>query len=776
MQKRLLVAGVLVVACIMFESICWGAAEEASSYGQPVQITAYDMTLTPDFEANLCRVEAQCRLRDFGAAPASVVPLYLLSPEATGAEVTSLEFQVQMPAGAWQKATAAETELPMASWLLDSKVKVHQVSLPRPLEPQQETVLRVSYTLSVPDPAKSDVLPDLPKDRRELLLMADCLWLPTVPAGASYALTRYGRDQYDITYKPAWTVSVQAPAGYRAVAIDGEAVSENVWRSRTPGYPQVFVGRYQLTTVEDSGIAVDVYSPPGAQNDEALNAAAHTLAKYCRLYADAFGPLRGTRMNVVLTACPDFGGHGAYLGFAAEQGRLGEEGTLAHELAHGWWGQSVTSYGVGTKFLRESLATWSATWAMARLHGGPGLKQALPTTWRQYDLVKAGFAVSPGWGGNRSWPRFSPIINFDPHAEAGDSGMAYTEGAALLWEIADTVGEAAFLKALRTFAATYQDGYCTLDDFLASFEKSTGRDLGPLFQERSATGVDTRLHSSYVASDMRSHRKGGRWETEVTVLNRGTHETVCPVELHTGAGAVKRTIQVPPGDVRTFQFATDAEVKSLAIDPRWEPVPIPGEKTWRGINLPSDDPWELARRMTPESMGLENWAWYLHALALARGGQWQACADAITEYESQFQQALGRDHSSLSALPVHAYLRGTAFLHLGKADQAAADLPYAIDDLLNALAGLDAGGMPGLPALFSFKHAGIITDTSDLVFANHLLKLLTGQDFGFDPRASKEANPPAGARWQSWWTEHKSSYRVPPKLLQHPDLLVIFGA
>ena len=83
--------------------------------------------------------------------------------------------------------------------------------------------------------------------------------------------------------------------------------------------------------------------------------------------------------------------------------------------------------------------------------------------------------------------------------------------------------------------------------------------------------------------------------------------------------------------------------------------------------------------------------------------------------------------------------------------------------------------MPDEPALFSFQGAGIITDASDLVFANHLLKLLTGEDFGFDPKAGKEANAPAVAHWQAWWKEHRDSYRVPPKLLQHPDLLVIFG-
>jgi len=778
-QKRLLVAGLLLVACHMLGSACLGAAEEAGPYGLPVQITAYDITLTPDFEANTCRVEAQCRLHNFGTAPAPTASLYVLGVEAMGTDVTDLDFQVQTANGKWEKVATAETRVPMASWLSDSMVTVHQVSLPRPLEPGQETVLRVSYTLRAPDPddpEKSNVLPALSKEARELVLLGDYEWLARVPAGDPYALTRYGRDQYDITYKPTWTVSVHAPPGYRTVAIDGEAVSESVWRSRAPGYPQVFVGRYQVTTVEDSGMAVDIYSPPGAHDQAGLNTAALTLAKYYRLYADAFGALRGTRINVLLTACPDFGGHGAYLGFAAEEGRLGEEGTLAHELAHGWWGESVTSYGVGTKFLRESLATWSQGWAIAELHGGPGPKQARLTTWRQYTLVKAAFAVSPGWGGNREWPRFSPIINFDPHAEVGDAQQAYQQGPALLAEIADTVGETAFLKALRTFATTYQDGYCTLDDFLAVLKESTGHDFGAFFRERSARGFDTGLHSRYVPSGLRSYRKGNGWETEVTILNEGTHETVCPVELRTARANVERTIQVPAGEVRTFRFTTDAEVKSLVLDPRWEPLPVVGESVWRGLNLPSDDPWELARRMTPESMGMENWAWYLHALALARGGQWQACANAISEYESQFQQALGRDHSSLSALPVHAYLRGTAFLHLGSADKAAADFPYVIDDLLGALAGTDAAGTPGLPALFSFKHAGIITDTGDLVFANHLLKLLTGQDFGFDPKACKEANAPAVAKWQAWWKEHKSGYRVPAELQQYPDLLVIFGA
>lgn len=785
MQRRLLTVGMILVACVLFTSSSWGAAEEAAPYGLPVQITAYEITLTPDFEANLCRVEAQCRLHNFGTAPAPTVSLYVLGVEATGTEVADLQFQAEMAPSTWGKAPSTETEVPFVRWNPEGKVTVHHVSLPRPLEPAQDTTLRVTYTLRIPDPAKSDVMPALPKEKRELLLMADFLWAPNVPAGASDVWSRYGRDQYDIGYKPAWTVTVHPPAGYRAVAIDGEAVSENVWRSRAPGYPQVFVGRYQVTTVEDSGMAVDVYSPPGAHDEAALSAAAHTLARYYRLYADAFGPLRGMRINVLLTACPDFAAHGAYLGFSAEQGRLGEEATLAHELAHGWWGTSVTSYGVGTKFLRESLATWSVSWAMAKLHGSTSpegathsklqsaMRRYFMQPWHQYTLVQAAFGVSPGWGGNRSWPRFSPLINFDPHAQEGDAQQAYRQGPGLLDEIADTVGEIAFLKALRAFATRYQDGYCTFDGFLAVLKDSTGRDFGPFFQERCATGLDTRLHSFYLPSGLRSYRKGSTWETEVTILNRGTHETVCPIELQTGASKVERMIQVPPGDVRTFRFTTDAEVKSLVLDPRWEPLPVVGETAWRGINLPSDDPWELARRMTRENVGTENWACYLQALALGRAGQWQACADALTEFDTSAEALVG--HSVVREFAAYTYLRGVAFLHLGEADKAAADMADAMDDLVGALAGLDAARIPELPALFSFKHAGIITDEGDLVFANHLLKLLTGQDFGFDPKASKEANAPAVARWQAWWKEHRTSYQVPAKLQQYPDLLIIFG-
>ncbi len=765
--------GVLLIVSAMAGSVCWGAAEGASPYGMPVQVTAYDVTLTPDFEANTCRVEAECRLRNFGAAPAATTSLYVLGPEATGTEVTDLEFEAQSADGAWGRAAATDSILPFVSWDPEMKVTMHQVALPRPLAPGQETTLRVSYTLRVADPAKSNVLPALPKEARELLLMEDYGWLPNVPAGPSSVLSRYGRDQYDITYKPAWTVAIRAPAGHRAVAIDGEAASENVWRSRAPGYPQVFVGRYQLASVEDSGVAVDIYSPPGAHDQDTLVTAARTLAEHYRIYTDAFGPLRGARVNVLVTACPDFGGHGGYLGFSVEDGpNFVNESTLAHELAHSWWGHSVTGYGVGTKFLRESLSTWSQTWATAKVHGGAAPNLWAPTTWRQHGLVEASFASAPEWGGRRTWPQWAPTINRDPRATVGDARRAFEEGAGLVAEISAQVGEPAFLGALRTFATRYENGYCTLDEFLATLEESTGRDFAPLF-DQTTTGLDTRLHSFYVASDLHSRRAESGWETEVTVLNKGTHETVCPVELHTASGTLERTIQVPPGEVQALHFTTDAEVKSLVIDPRWEALPVVGERDWRGVNLPSDDPWELARRMTPESMGGYNWDWYLQALAFAHAGRWQECADTFTRFEARVRASL--PEYSVNDMPVYPYLRGVALLHLGKGDEAAAQMPYVISDLLDALAGREEGGTPPLPPMFSFKGAGLITDERDLVFANHLLKLLTGQDFGFDPKGSKEANAPAVAKWQAWWKEHRSSYQVPAKLVAHPDVLVIYG-
>lgn len=776
MPRRLLGAGSLLVACVIGGSICWGGAEEISRYGQPVQITAYDVTVAPDFEANVCHVDAVCRLRNFGTAPAQTASAFMLGPEATGTEVKDLEFRVPTAAGGWENVPFATTELPFASWL-DEKLKVYQVSLPQPLQPQAETALRATYTLSTTDAARSDIMPPLPADRRELVLLVDHAWLPTVPAGAAYAFTRYGRDKYDIRYKPTWTVRVKAPAGYRAVAVSGEAVGENVWRSRVPGDLMVFIGRYQLTTVEDSGIAVDVYSPPSARDD--LTAIAHEIAEYYRIYTDAFGPLPGTRFNALFTAHPDFAGHAGYLGFAMDQAIRGGPSSLAHELAHSWWGLSVSAYGVGTKFLEESLAEWSTRWAEKKLHGGALPTLDPPDRWRQFRLLQESFGPGREFGGNRRWPRTGTpaIIDLDAYGQVGDRDMAYSQGPGLLTQIMNTVGEAAFLKALRTYATMHQDGWCTLDDFVAALKDSTGRDFGPFFHERTvATGVDTRLHSFYVASGMRSYRKGAGWETEVTVLNKGTHETVCPIALRTSGGTVERTMQVPPGAVRTVRFATDAQVKLLVIDPRWQALPVVGEKAWRGINLPSDDPWELARQMTPESMGGENWAWYLHALAFGRAGQWQACADTFTQFETRARAFV--PNYTFNDMAAYPYLRGVALLHLGKVDQAAEEFPYAIDDLLDGLAGLGARGYPGSewPALFSFESAGIIADTRDLVSANHLLELLTGQDFGFDPQAGKEANALAVARWQAWWKEHRSSYRVPAKLRQYPDLLVISGA
>jgi hypothetical protein len=773
MRTRLLVAGVLLVVGVFAGPGSWGA--DAGRYGMPVQVTAYDVTVTPDFDANTCRVVAECRLRNFGSAPAATASFYLLTQEAAGTSIAGMVFHVRGAAGAWVKAASTTAEVPLASWM-PAKATVYTVALPQSLPPQAETALRATYTLVTTDPATSDLMPPLPAGRRELVLVADHVWLPTPPASDLYAFSRYGRDKYDIRYKPTWTIRVHAPTGYRAVAISGEATGENSWRSRVPGDLLLFVGRYQLTTVEDSGLALDIYTPPGTADTETILAPAREMARYYRVYTEAFGPLRGTRLNFLFTAHPNFVGHAGYLGFAVGDAMRYGAGELDHELAHSWWGLSVSAYGVGTEFLDESLAEWSAAWARGKVHGGilPGL--APRNRWRQFALVQGSFVAGTEFGGQRTWPRMSSpvLVDLDPYGDTGDRAASYTQSTGLLTEVMDTVGEAAFLKALRTYAETRQGDSCTLDDFVASLWESTGRDFGPFLRERSAaTRVDTRLHSFYVASDLHSSRKGSGWQTEVTVLNKGTHETVCPIELRAAGGKVQRTLQVPPGEVRKFTFTTDAQVESLTIDPRWEPLPVVGESVWRGINLPSDDPWELARRMTPDGMGGENWAWYVHALAFARIGQWQTCVDAITEYDSRAKRPPDPGYSFLSSIPVYAYLRGTAFLHLGEADLAAHDLVCAIDDLVEGLEGREVRGQSetGMDPLDSFGEGGLISDVHDLVSVSHLLKLLTGQGFGFDPKADRATNAPAVARWKAWWKGHRSGYQVPEALRQHPELL-----
>ncbi|MGR6322086.1 M1 family metallopeptidase [Micromonospora soli] len=143
--------------------------------------------------------------------------------------------------------------------------------------------------------------------------------------------------------------------------------------------------------------------------------------------------------------------------------RQGENtGVVAHELAHQWYGDSVSLAKWQDIWLNEGLATY-AEWLWAE-HTGSSTVQ------RTFDQT---YTTAPG----QVWRT--------PPGKPGVSNLfgrsVYERGGMTVHALRVAVGDTDFFSILRSWAAERKNGNATTADFVALAERVSGKKLGKVF-------------------------------------------------------------------------------------------------------------------------------------------------------------------------------------------------------------------------------------------------------------------------------------------------------
>ena len=181
-----------------------------------------------------------------------------------------------------------------------------------------------------------------------------------------------------------------------------------------------------------------------------------------QVLSDLFGPYPFTSAGAVIDR-----GH---VGYALESqtkpmydGVPGQS-TVVHELAHQWFGDSVTPEVWPDIWLNEGFARFSE-WIYTERTGG----QSAQTS---FDNAYATPATSSIW---RIAPRGIP------GPESLFASTAYTRGGMTLQALRAKIGDAVFFPMLRKWHADNRHGNATTEDFIALAEAESGQQLDTFF-------------------------------------------------------------------------------------------------------------------------------------------------------------------------------------------------------------------------------------------------------------------------------------------------------
>ena len=277
--------------------------------------------------------------------------------------------------------------------------------------------------------------------------------------------------------KAAYTITVRTDPGYRVVSNGTLTAQRRVGRRVEWVHEQpvpmasylatLQIGRYALEPqVGDGGVPVALAAPPARM--PAARTAFADQPRMLETFAGLFGPYPFDGYTVVVTddaleiplesqTLSTFGTN--HLSRAWEAQRL-----IAHELAHQWFGNTVTAASLRDIWLHEGFACY-AEWLWSESIGRTTAQEEAE---RHHSVLAR-------------LPRDLVLTDPGPHHTFDD--RVYKRGALTLHTLRRAVGDDLFFALLRTWVDRHRFGVVTTADFLELVRDETAVDpqqlLGP---------------------------------------------------------------------------------------------------------------------------------------------------------------------------------------------------------------------------------------------------------------------------------------------------------
>ena len=390
-------------------------------------------------------------------------------------------------------------------------------------------------------------------------------WWPCKDTPAEKAdsvdLTITAPEQVDAPSTTAGDKHVSIPL---IVASNGKLVKETrnsdgtrtfYWQVRYPIYPDVvslaitnyntFTLSYQYSPAQSMQMIFYVYP----EDLEKAKADFSVLPDIMQTYAAIFGPypFLKEKYGVAEFSVNSFREHQTLPSYGAARitGDHRNDFILAHELAHQWFGDSISVKNWSHVWLNEGFATYA--FALWREHRDG--KEAYLAAMRKFD---------------RNDFRGSIFISNERDEDKLFSATTFYKAAWVLHMVRHVMGDEAFFRALKKYVKTFAYKNAGTGDYQAVCEKEYGRSLNWFFKEWIYGTGSPQYKYHWTVS-----RAGNKYALELTVdqvqQDSGVFAMPLDVVVTTSTGERKFVIWNTLKSQR-FEFSLDEPVRQVLLD------------------------------------------------------------------------------------------------------------------------------------------------------------------------------------------------------------------
>jgi aminopeptidase N len=214
-------------------------------------------------------------------------------------------------------------------------------------------------------------------------------------------------------------------------------------------------------------------------------------------------------------------------------------GLVAHELAHQWFGDTVTTTGWSDIWINEGWATFLPNFYVRERDGQEAYELA------RYETIASAFGANASDRPMVYKGYKDPIDMFD--------GMAYAGGAARMFMLMEELGEEKFWDTCGKYLRAKQFTAFDTREFFRVWSKFSGRDLTPFMRQWFYTSSVPRLEVKREGTKLSISEATGKFDLQV------------PVRVWTGDRWMESRVRVAKG---AGEFELPSAEAPYLVDPR----------------------------------------------------------------------------------------------------------------------------------------------------------------------------------------------------------------